>query len=224
MTNLDEDNLIQEAQGGNLEAFNQLVLVYQGQVYALAYRLLSEPEDAADVAQEAFIAAYRHINAFRKGSFRAWLLRITANLSYDVLRRRKSRPTSPLETLFARQNALGSAGMTAGGAAPWMGVERNELAEEIQRGLQALPPEQRLVVVLCDIEGFGYREAARIAGVSRGTIKSRLSRGRARLRDHFFRRREHLPPSLRSILERAEREKSLHRPADQPEDSEDEIG
>jgi RNA polymerase sigma-70 factor (ECF subfamily) len=224
MTKPDEDTLIENAKRGDLNSFNELVLVYQGQVFALACRLLGDPEDAADIAQEAFLSAFLHIGGFRKGSFRAWILRIATNLCYDALRRRKSRPTSPLEILFTRPHPSEAEEESAIGTSPAANAERRELAERIQQGLQTLPAEQRLVVVLCDIEGFAYREAARIAGISQGTLKSRLSRGRSRLREFFFGHPEHLPPSFRSILGRAFVENRSESPAHGPEDVQDETG
>jgi len=208
-----EQALIQAAQQGDLEAFNQLVLTYQGQVFALAYRLLGDREQAADVVQETFIAAFQHIGRFQHGYLRAWLLRIATNLCYDALRRQRSHPTAPLETLLARPD---SAELHAheGEADPEMYAEQQELALEIVKALGTLPPEQRAVVVLCDSEGFPYAEAAKVLGISQGTLKSRLSRGRARLRDYFLAQRELLPAALRSILGG----KEPPPPAPEPED------
>jgi len=222
MANTDEEHLIQAARGGDLEAFNQLVLIYQGQVYALAYRLLGNRDTAADATQEAFLSAFQHIGRFRKGSFRAWLLRITTNFCYDTLRRERSRPTSPLEILFTRPDSPELHRSEGERTDPEVYLERQELAREIQLALNTLPPEQRIAVVLCDVEEFPYAEAARISGISLGTLKSRLHRGRARLRTHFLEHRELLPASLRFILGSiAAGDEAL--PAGQPEDS-DEAG
>jgi RNA polymerase sigma-70 factor (ECF subfamily) len=208
-----EENLIQAAQRGELEAFNELVLAYQGQVYALAYRLLGDRDMAADMSQETFLAAFQHISSFQRGFFRAWLLRITTNLCYDALRRRRTRPTSPLEILLTRTEAP-ELHTHEKENDPEVYVEQQELAQEIQHALDGLPLEQRTIVVLCDIEGFPYAEAAQVLGISQGTVKSRLSRGRARLRTYFLERRELLPGSLRSILGGEESPP----PADTPED------
>ena len=208
-----EDLLIQAARNGDLDAFNQLVLAYQSQVYALAYRLLGDREMAADVAQETFLSAFQHISTFQRGYLRAWLLRIATNLCYDMLRRKRSRPTAPLEALLASPESS-ELHLHEEENNPEMYAEQQELAQEIQRALDTLLPEQRAVVVLCDIEGFPYAEAAQILGISQGTLKSRLSRGRAHLRDYFLAHRELLPASLRSILGSEE----LSMPADRPED------
>jgi len=198
----DEDALVQAAQGGDLDAFNQLVLTYQGQVYALAYRLLGDHESAADAAQDTFLSAFQHIHRFHGGSLRAWLLRIATNRCYDMLRRKRSRPTSPLDILFTRSESVEVHHTARMADDPEQYVERRELIADIQQGLNILPPAQRAAVVLYDIEGLSYKEAAQVMGVSLGTMKSRLSRGRARLREYFFEQRELLPISLRSILER----------------------
>lgn len=196
----DEQARIQAARNGDLEAFNCLVLAYQDQVYRLAYRLLGDVETAADVAQETFLAAFQHLEGFRQGSLRAWLLRITTNLAYDALRRLRTRRTWPLSALLTGSD---SPVQYAGGAEhdPEAYAERRELADEIQKGLATLPPEQRAALILCDIESVPYAEAAHALGLSLGTLKSRLFRGRARLREYFLERRELLPISLRSIFE-----------------------
>src|SRR3990172_8846736 len=94
---MDEQALIITARQGDLDSFNRLVLAYQDVVYNQAYRVLGEKQAADDATQEAFISAYNNLRSYRGGSFRAWLLRIVTNASYDELRRRKQRPTTPLE-------------------------------------------------------------------------------------------------------------------------------
>src|SRR5512143_4025106 len=105
---MDETALIQAARQGDLDAFNRLVLAYQDQVYAQAYRMMGEMEAAEDATQEAFISAFRSIQSYRGGSFRAWLLRIVTNASYDELRRRQRRPTTPLEPVDADEEEIES--------------------------------------------------------------------------------------------------------------------
>ncbi|MGB9724236.1 MAG: RNA polymerase sigma factor [Chloroflexia bacterium] len=193
-----EEELVQRARRGDLEAFNRLVVAYQGQVYALAYRLLGDGEAAADAAQEAFLAAFQHLGRFQTGSFRAWLLRITANFCYDVLRKRRTRPQASLESLPTHPEGRILAGEAV--EDPTAQAEQEELSREIQQALNTLPPEQRAAVVLCDIEELPYDQAAHALGISLGTLKSRLSRGRARLRAYFVERRELLPATVRSIF------------------------
>ncbi len=196
---VDESRLIACSQRGDLAAFNALVECYQRQVYNLCLRLLISAEAAEDATQEAFIAAYRRIDSFRGGSFRggsfrAWLLRIAANASYDELRRQRRRPAASLEGGLATQ---GAAGIPSGAAGPEEEVLRLELHVHLQEGLATLLPDQRLAVILRDIHGLSYDELAEAMHCSLGTVKSRIARGRARLREYLMARRELLPRPLR---------------------------
>lgn len=193
---MDERELIQAAQRGNLDAFNELVLRLQTQVYNVAYRIMGDEDSAADATQEAFIAAYRAIGSYRGGSFRAWLMRIVTNACYDELRRRKRRPVSSLEALSVVDAAPGET-LVNGAEDPEAYAQRQDLNRSIQTGLQTLPPEQRLALVLSDVQGYNYEEIAGITGVSLGTVKSRLSRARAKMRDYLWAQGELLPSVYR---------------------------
>lgn len=194
-TNNDESSLIARSRKGELDAFNILVDRYQGSLYNFCLRMLGSPEAAEDAAQEAFISAFRSIERFRGGSFRSWLFRIGANACYDEMRRRRSRPAVSLD-----QPAGGGEhphDVPASGAALDKRAEQRELAGVLQRALRELPAEQRLAVILCDVHGFDYSEIAETMGVSLGTVKSRISRGRSRLRQLLMARRELLPERFR---------------------------
>ncbi len=193
---MDEQALIGAAQRGNLNAFNELVLHYQNQVYNLAYRIMGEGDSASDATQEAFISAYRAIGRYRGGSFRAWLMRIVTNACYDELRRRKRRPTSSLDALHVTEAAPGQV-LAQRSEDPEAYAQRQELNRLLHDGLQTLPQEQRAALVLSDVQGYNYKEIAEIAGVSLGTIKSRLSRARAKMRDYLSARGELLPVEYR---------------------------
>lgn len=190
-----EKALIAAARQGSQQAFNELVLIYQGVLYNLAYRILGDIDAAADVCQDAFLSAYRGLGKFRGGSFKAWLFRILTNACYDHLRHRKRRPAQSLEAMVAEQ------GRAALLADPEEGPEsralRRELSEIIQAGIEALPLEQRITLVLADVQGMNYQEVAEITDVSLGTVKSRLSRARAKLRDFLLEKEELLPPRYR---------------------------
>ena len=188
-----ESRALEAAQRGDTNAFNELVLLHQTTVYNVALRTIGHSEDAADATQEAFVAAYRAMGDFRGGSFKAWLLRITVNTCYDLLRRRQRRPSTSLDVIVEE-----------GGDNPMfadhqVGPERAALGSEtvsmVEQGLQLLPDDQRTVVVLCDIQGLSYEEVAEIEGIALGTVKSRLSRARARLRE-FLTERGELPAEL----------------------------
>lgn len=176
---MDERELTERSKRGDLSAFNLLVERYQTQVYNLALRILGDMSMAEDATQEAFLSAWRGIRSFRGGSLRAWLLRITSNACYDQVRAARRRPTVSLETLLDPEEP----NIPGGSESPEEYALRRELGRTIQQGLASLPFEQRLVVVLSDIQGLSYEEIAQATHTSLGTVKSRLSRGRAGLRD-----------------------------------------
>jgi RNA polymerase sigma factor (sigma-70 family) len=195
---MDENGLIEDARHGDLDAFNRLILAYQDRVYNQAYRVLGEAQAADDATQEAFISAYKNLRSFRGGSFRAWLLRIVTNACYDELRRRKRRPTTSLEPVDDAGEDIESPHWIADpGELPEDNVLRGELGEAIQDCLDKLPIDFKVVVVLVDVQGMDYLEAAGIIGKPLGTIKSRLARGRDRMRECLQGFWELLPMSMR---------------------------
>ena len=179
----EERRLVVAAQRGDVESFNALVRQYEGRVYNLCYRMLGDAESAADAAQDAFLSAFRNLHSFRGGSFRSWILRIATNACYDVLRARKRRPAVSLDNPLDDEDEAARLQIADRAEAPDEFALRRELAAAIQRGLALLPEEQRLILILSDIQGLTYDEIAQITNTNLGTVKSRLSRGRARLRD-----------------------------------------
>jgi RNA polymerase sigma-70 factor (ECF subfamily) len=199
---VDESRLIQDARRGDLDAFNRLVLAYQDMVYNQAYRMMGEVQAAEDATQEAFISAYQNLHSYRGGSFRGWLLRIVTNACYDELRRRQRRPTTPLEPLTSDDEEMDSPSWSADpGELPEETVLRGELGTAIQRCLDELPDEFRVMVVLVDVQGLNYQEAADIIRKPVGTVKSRLSRARVRLRQCLQGVWELLPAAYRLVDE-----------------------
>lgn len=195
---MDEIGLIQAARQGDMDAFNRLVLAYQDQVYNQAYRVLGDSQAADDATQEAFISAFHHIRSFRGGSFRAWLFRIVTNTCYDELRRLKRRPTTPLEPVDDEGAEIESPYWIADpGESPEERAEHGELARAIQRCLDRLPVEFRVVVTLVDVQGLDYSEVAKVVNKPLGTVKSRLARGRDRLRECLQGAWELLPAKYR---------------------------
>lgn len=179
---MDEEQLIHAAQRGDLDAYNLLVTSYQGLAFNLAYRLLNDDSAAEDVTQDAFIAAYRNIRSFRGGSFKAWLLRIVTNGSYDELRRRQRRPQVSLEPdANEGEGSPDPAWLADPGESPQELAERAELGSAIQRCLDQLEEEFRAAVILVDLQGLDYSEAALVLRRPLGTVKSRLARARSRL-------------------------------------------
>lgn len=181
---MDEAVLINEAQNGDLDAFNRLVLAYQDLLYNQAYRMMGESDSAEDATQEAFISAYKSLRSYRGGSFKAWLLRIVTNACYDELRRRKRRPQTHLEPLDDSGEEIESPRWIVDeDELPEDTVQRVELGDAIQHCLDDLPDEFRAAVILVDIQGFDYAEAAEAMGKPLGTVKSRLARARMRMRE-----------------------------------------
>jgi RNA polymerase sigma-70 factor (ECF subfamily) len=195
---MDEKALIAAAQGGDVHAFNRLVRSYQRLAYNLAYRVLGEAENAADATQDAFVSAFRAIGQFRGGSFKAWVLRIVTNECYDQLRRKQRRPEESLDGLGVEPDH--SATFMDTQELPEDHALRQELSGMIQAELMKLPADQRMVVVLSDIQGYSYEEIAEITGVALGTVKSRLNRGRGKLRDLLLMHKELLPGAYRPMI------------------------
>jgi RNA polymerase sigma-70 factor (ECF subfamily) len=183
---LAQDDRLSRARAGDLNAFNDLVVENQGALFALCYRLMGERQAAEDAAQEAVISAWRAIATVRGETFRPWLLRIAANACRDELRRRVRRPTGSLEVAL-------EAGMPeppAEEVTPEGGALQTELRHDLEAALAQLPEEQRTAVVLCDVEGLDYNEIAAAMRTSIGTVKSRIARGRGRLRQILSSKRE----------------------------------
>jgi RNA polymerase sigma-70 factor (ECF subfamily) len=181
---VDNDRtLIQAARRGDLDAFNQLVLRYQDLIYRHAFSLLKEDDAAQDITQEVLIKAFRSLPNYRDGSFRVWLLRITINACYDVLRAQKRRPVLPL----VAYDPDGSEGEISSDhpVDPRLSVEEQvemaELRSTLESCLAELPIDYRTIIVLVDVLELDYAQAARILDIPIGTVKSRLARARLRL-------------------------------------------
>ena len=199
---MDEQAFIHAAQKGDVAAFNQLVRGYQAQVYRTAYRVLGDAASAQDATQDTFISAYKHLRAFRGGSFKAWLLRIVTNACYDQLRVKQRRPAASLDAMLLDPDNPAPGLDRAASESPQDFAERQELGATIQRGLATLPHDQRMTLVLVDIEGLSYEDAADTLATNVGTVKSRLSRARAALRDFLVQQPELLPSRYRLNSER----------------------
>jgi len=160
---------------GDPEAFGALVGLHRDRLWAVALRTTGDPEDASDALQDALISAYRNASSFRgESAVTTWLHRIVVNACLDRMRRRRARPTVPLPD---EDGATGHRGIPD----PRDDLDAFELRMEIDRALRALPDDQRAAIVLVDVEGWSVSEAAEALGVPEGTVKSRCSRGRARL-------------------------------------------
>lgn len=177
---MEEKELIDKSKAGGLESFNRLVLLYQTVIYNFCLRLTGDRDTAEDIAQETFISAWKGIKGLKGENFKSWLLRIARNGAYDYFRSIRRRPSVSLEanpgiTPIAREN-------------PEQESLKNELGEDVSRGLAEISPDIREVIVLSDILGHSYQEISEILGCPVGTVRSRLSRGRSQLRDFLLKR------------------------------------
>ena len=176
---IEDPFVLARARAGDLDAFNDLVLLHQDGVYRLCLRMLASPAAAEDATQDAFVSAWQNIGRLRGERFRPWLFRIAANLCLDRLRGQARRPARSLESALAE----GSAEPFDPAPAPESVVLTGELRGRLEAALAQLPPDQRLALLLCDVEDLDYREIAAVMKTSIGTVKSRISRGRSRLRE-----------------------------------------
>ena len=179
----DEQDLIKQCQHGDVQAFRHLVERYEDRIYALACSIIGDREAAQDAAQEAFIRAYKALDKFEgKSTFYTWLYRITTNVCLNFAQREQRRPDSiSLEGLQEVRNM--SLDRFFGTDETENDIERLDLRAQIQKVLDHLSPDHRTIVVLKDIEDLSQEEIADVLDVSIGTVKSRLSRARAHLRD-----------------------------------------
>ncbi len=190
------DNLIAIAQTGDIESFNALVLQFQDYIFTITYRIMGDSESAADAAQDTFITAFRKLDTFRGGNFRAWLARIATNTCYDTLRKHKRRPQDYLEEMPGTE-MYDEPPVPADAPNPEQEAVRTDLNQAIQNCIQALNDDQRMVIVLSDVEEYAYQEIADMLDTSLGTVKSRLSRARLAVRRCLQSVQELLPDEFR---------------------------
>ena len=170
--------LLERARGGDLDAFNDLVVCYQDMLFGLVVRMVPDRDQASDAIQEAFFSAYRNLEAFRGGSVKSWLSRIAINAAMDTQRYRKRRPAEPYPELDD-ETWQPPADASADPVTTSLMAERHRV---LNAALARITDDQRAAIVLYDVEGYDYAEIATITGVSVGTVKSRIHRGRLALR------------------------------------------
>ena len=176
-----DERLLRAAGGGDLDAFNTLVTRHERAVFSVCLRLLRDVAAAEDAAQDTFVKAWQAAGSFRGGLVRPWLLRIATNRCYDILRASNRRPATSLDAELFEVEPIWSSQSTHDESPDGFAL-RGELAVHLERALATLPDDQRLAVLLSDVQGCDYDEIAQITGAALGTVKSRLSRARARLR------------------------------------------
>lgn len=182
---MTESELVQAAQGGDQGAFGKLVELNQGRIYSLCYRMTGNPEDAADLTQDAFLNAWRGLSKFsRQSAFSTWLYRLAANACIDFLRREKRRSTLSM-TLEPGDDEEHQADLPDERWSPERELERKENRRALRDGLAALSPEHREVLLLRETEGLSYQEIAQALDLEEGTVKSRIARARMALKDYL---------------------------------------
>lgn len=171
---LSDEELIRLSQKGDLKAFGILVERYQRRVFTVAYGLVHDADEAQDLTQESFIRAYHAIETFRGSArFYTWIYRITVNLCMDHFRRQGAERSH-----LAAEQSMDSDPLT-----PDLVAAQHEMSQAVHQAIQALPPDQRAVIILRELEGLSYKEIARVMGSSIGTVMSRLFYARKRLRE-----------------------------------------
>lgn len=182
----DDLTLVQRVRSGDQRAFKQLVERYQRKVYAVAYGMLKDKEEARDVAQEAFVKVYKYLDHFKgDASFYTWLYRITANICIDQMRKKGTSrgdavefdETIATDTAEANIGALGS----KLGTNPQKAMLRKELAEKIELALQEVPEKHREILLMREVEGMSYEDLAKVLGIPKGTVMSRLFHARLKV-------------------------------------------
>jgi RNA polymerase sigma-70 factor (ECF subfamily) len=182
--------LVERSKEGDLAAFEELVRMYQKQIYNLGYRMMGNEEDASDITQEAFLKAYKSIKKFNaKSSFGTWIYRIAVNVCIDELRKRKKAKLYPIvhnDDLDEKGHKL----VVDTNDLPEERMEKRETRKKVRQAINRLPEDHRAVIVLRDIQERSYQEIADILGLNIGTVKSRINRARSSLKEEIQKQRE----------------------------------
>ena len=201
---MKEDLLLEKARHGDQEAFGELVRLYEKKVYALTLRMCKNPDDAAEAAQEAFLAAWQGLKFFRgEASFSTWLYRLASNACVDLLRKEQRHRAAAGPSLNDEDTYIEIADDAA---TPQELAERSELREQIEEGLQSLSPEHREVLILRELHQLSYDEIAQTLDLDTGTVKSRISRGRKALRNFLLQSGNFSPPGASKEMKKPGKE------------------
>ncbi len=187
----NEQYLLKKAKAGDVAAFEELVESYQKKMFNLAYRIVGNPDDAADMVQEALIRIFRSIVKFKEqSSFSTWIYRITTNVCLDELRRRKSKKEFSLDQEIHGEEGDMQRQIKSDDILPDAAAEREELRGVVNDAINSLPEDQRIVISLRDIQGLSYNEISQVLDCPEGTVKSRINRARNALKNILSDRRE----------------------------------
>jgi RNA polymerase sigma-70 factor, ECF subfamily len=188
-----DSELLRRCRAGDQAAWGELVARHTRKVFGLAYRFVGRVDEAEDLTQETFVKVYQNLERYRDsdGSFPTWLMTVARNQAIDHYRRRKE------ERLRRTDEPDGMDSLSSPEEGPLLSLERQERVELVRGGLRALPVDLREPLILCDLQGLPYEEAAAILHVPLGTVKSRINRGRLELAKRLMRRRAELKESAR---------------------------
>lgn len=183
---ITDSDFLDRLRNGDAEAFDTFITRYSGDIYSLLYRMTGDPDEAGDLTQETFLSALKAIRTFRGDSeLKTWLFRIAVNHSRNRFRwwkRRKRSETVSLDKEIGSGTITIADTLADDSESPEEAVLRSERRRQLMAAVNGLPEMFREAVVLCDIEGLGYEEIAKVLGINVGTVKSRLARGREQLR------------------------------------------
>ncbi len=182
-----ERQLVERAQDGDRQAFQQLVETYQRKVYGICIGMLKDPDDSKDVSQEVFIKVYRYLDKFNfESSFYTWLYRITVNKCIDFIRKQKRKSEVDYDDGILREgDVAGDDELLPSrlGINPDRVYGRKELRKKMLEALETLTEKHRTILILREVEGLSYEEMAEVLGVSKGTVMSRLYHARRYFQD-----------------------------------------
>ena len=188
MSDKNDATLIKEFLQGNEAAFEELVYGYEKKLYSLCYHYSGNQEDALDLVQEAFLRVYRFLPKFRSdASFSTWIYRLTVNVCLDFLRKKKPVLAFSIDQPLSLEDGDVSREIADDTDTPLAILEKKEARQEIRKAIESLPQEQRVPIVLKEFQGLSYAEIAAVLRIPVGTVRSRISRGRLKLKDIFLR-------------------------------------
>ena len=177
-------DLVRRAQAGDARAFDSLVTRYRGKVYGMCYHLVQNEQDAWDLAQDAFIKAWRALASFKgDSSFYTWIYRIAHNAGYDWLRKKRIQGEGEFDDEIGKPIAAGAEAVPKGDRRPDEVLKNRELGDRIKDAIAQLSPDHRTAILLRDVEGLSYEEIAEVMGISLGTVMSRLFYARKKLQE-----------------------------------------